>query len=99
MVRRHGDGIFPVEVLTEFEDGSTKRETWDGTGRWTVFTYETDTKATRALVDPDRVLLLDTNVTNNGRTLAPMAQHAATTWTLTWLVWLQDVLLTYGFFL
>lgn len=99
VVRRHGDGIFPVEVLTEFEDGSTKRETWDGTGRWTAFSYEADTKATRALVDPDRVLLLDTNVTNNGRTLTPMAQHAATTWTLTWMVWLQDVLLTYGFFL
>ena len=99
VVRRYGDGTFPVDVLTEFEDGSTRRETWDGAGRWTAFGYERDTRATRAFVDPDRVLLLDTNVTNNSRTLTPMAGRAATKWSLTWMVWLQDVLLTYGFFL
>ena len=99
VVRRHGDGIFPVDVLTEFEDGSTRRETWDGAGRWTAFTYELDTRATRAFVDPERVLLLDTNVTNNSRTFTPQAGRAATKWTLAWIVWLQDVLLTYGFFI
>ena len=99
VVRRYGDGTFPVDVLTELEDGSTRRETWDGAGRWTAFTYERDTRGTRAFVDPDRVLLLDTNVTNDGRTLTPKAARAATKWTLTWMVWLQDVLLTYGFFL
>ena len=99
VVRRYGDGTFPVDVLTEFEDGSTRRETWDGAGQWTAFSYERDTRGTRAVVDPDRVLLLDTNVTNNGRTLTPMAGRAATKWTLTWMIWLQDVLLTYGFFL
>ena len=99
VVRRYGDGTFPVDVLTEFEDGSTRRETWDGAGRWTAFTYERDTRGTRAFVDPDRVLLLDTYVTNNSQTLTPMAGRAATKWTLTWMVWLQDVLLTYGFFL
>ena len=99
VVRRYGDGTFPVDVLTEFEDGSTRREQWDGVGQWTAFRYEHDAKGTRALVDPDRVLLLDTNVTNNGQTLTPMARRAATKWTLTWMVWLQDVLLTYGFFL
>ena len=99
VVRRHGDGVFPVDVLTEFEDGSARRETWDGTGRWTAFTYELDTRATRAFVDPERVLLLDTNVTNNSRTLTPHADRAATKWTLAWIVWLQDVLLTYGFFI
>jgi len=98
VIRRYGDGTFPVDVVTEFEDGSTLRETWDGIGRWTAFTYKGATRGTRVFVDPDRVLLLDTNVTNNSQTLAPMAEGAATKWSLAWMVWLQDVLLTYGFF-
>ena len=99
VVRRHGDATFPVEVVTEFSDGTEERAMWDGTGRWTAFRYETESRALRAFVDPDHVLLMDTHVTNNSRTLAPMADRAATKWSLTWLVWLQDVLLTYGFFI
>jgi hypothetical protein len=38
------------------------------------------------------------NRTNNSATLAPRATQAATKWSLAWLVWLQDHLLTYGFF-
>ena len=49
-------------------------------------------------IDPDRVLLLDVNMTNNSATLAPSAPAAARKWSLAWLVWLQDHLLTYGFF-
>jgi hypothetical protein len=50
-------------------------------------------------VDPERVLLLDVNYTNNSATLSPRAGRAATKWSLAWLIWLQDHLLTYGFFL
>ena len=99
VVRRHGEGVFPVDVVTEFADGEQVKEHWDGRSRWTVFTYEREARASRAFVDPERVLLLDTNYTNNSRTLAPRAEEAATKWSLTWLVWLQDVLLTYGFFI
>jgi hypothetical protein len=49
-------------------------------------------------VDPDHVLLLDVNYTNNSATMTPKAGSAARKWSLTWLVWLQDHLLTYGFF-
>ena len=99
VVRRYGEGIFPVEVVTEFEDGHRARETWDGRGRWTEFAYDRAARATRAFVDPDRKLLLDVDYTNNSRTLAPRATAAATRWSVTWLVWLQDLLLTYGFFI
>lgn len=99
VVRRHGEGIFPVEVLIEFEDGHAQRELWDGAARWTAFTYTRDARATRAFVDPDRILLLDGNYTNNSFTLAPRARAAAAGWSLRWLVWLQDLLLTYGFFI
>ena len=99
VVRRYGEGVFPVDLVTEFADGERVTERWDGAARWTVFRYERDARATRAFVDPERVLLLDTNYTNNSRTLAPQADAAATKWSLTWLVWLQDVLLTYGVFI
>ena len=99
VVRRHGEGIFPVEVVTEFEDGHRAREIWDGRGRWREFTYDRAARATRAFVDPERKLLLDVDYTNNSRTLAPRARAAATKWSVTWLVWLQDLLLTYGFFI
>ena len=99
VVRRYGEGVFPVDVVTEFADGERITERWDGAARWTVFRYEREARATRAFVDPERVLLLDTNYTNNSRTLAPRADAAATKWSLTWLVWLQDVLLTYGVFI
>ena len=56
-------------------------------------------RARSAEVDPDRVLLLDANLTNNSMTLAPKAAPAARKWSLAWLVWLQDHLLTYGFFI
>ena len=49
-------------------------------------------------VDPERVLLLDTNYTNNSRLMTPATEAAATKWSLRWMVWLQDALMTYAFF-
>ena len=44
----------------------------------------------------DRVLLLDINYTNNSRTLEPRAAEAGLKWSLKWMVWLQDLMLTYA---
>ena len=44
------------------------------------------------------MLLLDVNYTNNSATLAPRAADASLKWSLKWLVWLQDLMLTYAFF-
>ena len=43
------------------------------------------------------MLLLDVNYTNNSRTLEPRAARRATKWSLKWMAWLQDLLLTYAF--
>jgi hypothetical protein len=51
-----------------------------------------------AQVDPDRVLLLDINETNNSWTLAPRRAETSTKWSITWMAWLQDPLLSYGCF-
>jgi hypothetical protein len=97
VARRYGEALFPVEVVTTFADGSQKREHWDGRARWIRYTYD-GPRAVSAVVDPDRVLLLDVNYTNNSYSLAPAADRAATKWSLAWLVWLQDLLVTSAFF-
>jgi hypothetical protein len=98
VVRRYGEAIFPVDVLTTFEHGEAIRERWDGRDRWRAYTYDRPARAVSAAVDPDRVLLLDVNYTNNSRTLVPTADEAAGKWSLAWMVWLQDLLLTWAFF-
>ena len=42
---------------------------------------------TKVEVDPDRVLLLDLNYTNNSWSAQPRAPEAATKWALRWLTW------------
>jgi len=111
VVRRHGEAIFPgtsqppagpyesgraIEVRVTFADGHQVTDRWDGRGRWKLFTYESLVAAVHAQVDPERTLWLDTRVTNNGRTLRPPSGTAATKWTLRWLIWAQDLLLTWS---
>jgi aminopeptidase N len=98
VVRRFGEATFPVDVVTTFRDGQRVTEHWDGRDRRVIYTYERPSEALSVVVDPDRVLLLDVNYTNNSATLAPRARDASLKWSLKWLVWLQELLLTYAFF-
>jgi hypothetical protein len=97
VVRRYGEATFPVDVVTTFADGHTITERWNGIDRRAVYVYERAERATRTEVDPARVLLLDTTYTNNSRTLAPRTREAGLKWAATWMVWLQDLMLTYAF--
>jgi aminopeptidase N len=96
IVRRHGDGVFPVTLLITFADGKQRRLAWDGVARWHKETLTYAVKAVSAQVDPDQVLLLDTNFTNNSFTTEPQAARAAAKWAAIWMVWLQDHLLTWA---
>jgi len=82
-----------------FANQEEVRWKWDGRDTWKSFEVTKPVRAVSAQVDPDRVLLLDLNYTNNSMTLAPRTRAAARKWSLAWLVWLQDQLLTYGFFI
>jgi hypothetical protein len=99
VVRRHGEGIFPVDVRVTFADNTEQRWRWDGKDRWKAFEFTHASRARYAQVDPDGVLALDINTTNNSLTLHPRARQAARKWSFAWLIWLQDHLLTYGFFI
>jgi hypothetical protein len=99
VVRRFGDGVFPVDVKVIFADGTERLEKWDGRSPWRAFTYLEPHPVRSVLVDPDRVLLLDVRATNNSWTASPRSEDAARRWTLRWLTWLQEVLLTYAAFI
>jgi hypothetical protein len=98
VAQRLGEAVFPVEVVTTFRDGQRVSERWDGRDRRVIYTYQRPSEALTAHVDPERVLLLDVNYTNNSATLRPRAREAGLKWGLKWLVWLQELLLTYAFF-
>jgi hypothetical protein len=98
VVRRFGEATFPVDVLVTFESGEQVREHWDGEGRWHAYTYDRGARGLSVQVDPDRVLLLDVDYTNNSRTLRPENVRAATKWASKWLIWLQTSLLSWSFF-
>jgi hypothetical protein len=96
VVRRFGEAVLPVDVLVTFADGQQVRERWDGRDRWRLYRWERPSPAVTAQVDPGRMLLLDVNTTNNSWTLEPQARQAARKWSAHWLLWLQDVLLTWA---
>ncbi len=96
VVRRFGEATFPIDVLVTFANGERVTEHWAGTDRWKLYAYDRPGPVLSAQVDPDRVLLLDVNATNNSRTLAPKGAEAATKWSMTWMVWLQDCLLSWA---
>jgi aminopeptidase N len=98
VVGRLGEATFPVDVVTTFENGEQVKETWDGQERRVVYSYDRPSKGATVQVDPDRVLLLDVAYSNNSRTTDSKKDDASLKWSLKWMVWLQDLMLTYGFF-
>lgn len=97
-VRRLGNGVFPIDVRVTFADNSTATEHWDGKAPWHAFSYDTPVAIAKVEVDPDRILLLDVNRTNNSWTAKPQTALAVRRWTLRWVTWAEEVLLSYAFF-
>jgi hypothetical protein len=98
VAQRLGEATFPVDVVTTFADGQQATEHWDGKDRRAVYTYERPARVTRVEIDPGHVLLLDVNRTNNSRTTQPRGAEAARKWSLAWMVWLQELMITSGIF-
>jgi hypothetical protein len=71
---------------------------WDGQARWQAITDHGPSPIVRVEVDPNRILMLDLNYTNNSWTATPQAPLAARKWSLRWMSWLQEVMLTDAFF-
>jgi hypothetical protein len=93
VVRRLGAARLPVELLVEFSDGRSVRETWDGQYRWQRFTYAGAAKVVRASVDPEGKIALDADPSNNTwLDEQGVSRRAALKWTARYLFWLQNLL-------
>ena len=68
-LHRKGDFILPVTAEIIFDDGTRVRELWDGVDRWTKFAYTRNAKVASVEIDPDHVILLDSNLLNNSYTV------------------------------
>lgn len=100
VVRREEGAHLPVEVLVVFEDGEEVLESWDGRQRWRRFVYRRSSRLQRAVVDPERKILLDIDPTNNSRVLGSGSRgmsRATGKWSSKWLFWLQNLLETFAF--
>jgi hypothetical protein len=85
-----------ITLRVVFADGQQRTDWWDGRDERRTFRYHSQTRAVSAAVDPDRVLLLDLDRTNNSRTFAPRRAAAATRWGSIYLLWLEHLLLSYA---
>jgi hypothetical protein len=111
IARRYGEALFTgasgtrtgrfdkgrgITLRVTFADGQQRTDWWDGREERRTFRYRSPARAVSATIDPDRVLLLDLDQTNNGRTLAPRQGAAATRWASLYLIWLEHLLLSYA---
>ena len=98
VVRRFADGVFPTGTVITYADGTERKESWDGRDVWHRIEITHPSPIVKVVVDPDRVLLLDVNYTNNSWTATPRAAEAASKWSMRWMTWVQELLLSYAFF-
>ena len=73
-------------------------ERWDGREAWRTFTYDRTSGVSTVEIDPERILALDLNRTNNSWTTSPRNGQAADKWALRWMAWFQHLLMSYAFF-
>lgn len=95
--RRLKDMKIPIEVRMEFNDGTYKIEHWDGASAEKMWRYEQHSRIVSAYIDPERKILLDKNLNNNGM-LAEDDHSIAWKYALKALFWLQNTFFSFGFF-
>jgi hypothetical protein len=71
LVYRHGTLRVPVDVDLRFEDGSTERRHWDGTGSFRALDVEGRSPLVAAFIDPNLRVVLDDDLSNNGIAPSP----------------------------
>jgi hypothetical protein len=98
VIRRWGEAIFPMHIRVTFEGGDSVDQYWDGRDRWIRYRYQRTEKIASVVVDPDGILALDVNRTNNSWVRNAPTRRAASKWSLKWTYWLQNVLEFFAFF-
>lgn len=106
-LRRFGDGVFAgtaepraslhtarsLKVVTRFEDSGAVEDWWDGRDATMDLVYRGPARAVSSSVDPEAMLLLDADRSNNSRVSTAQMGEIGARLTAFWLLWLQDVML------
>jgi hypothetical protein len=77
VVSRTGAISLPVDVVLTFENGATWKTTWDGRRSWLRLRTIYPSKLAKAVIDPERKVVLDANPWNNARRLGEKAGPSA----------------------
>ena len=88
--------VFTLRV--SFENGTHSDVQWDGRDSSRTFQFRGPAAAIAAHLDPDRVVMLDQNVLNNAIVRSTPTNVPVHKWMARWIVWMQNTILTYGFF-
>jgi hypothetical protein len=104
----HGSGRFviggndhdaAVPLVVRFADGTMVRDDFDGGAASSAtpltLIYSAKAAATSASIDPDAMLLLDTNRGNNSIVKDAPTSRLGIRLALHWLAWLQNAMLSY----
>ena len=87
-----------LTVRVSFENGAESETHWDGRDESRSFRFQGPSPAVAARLDPDRVVVLDRNVLNNAVVRPVPTNVPVRKWMARWIVWMQNTVLTYGFF-
>jgi aminopeptidase N len=77
-VMRQGTVPAPVEIVVMLADGTRKRLTWDGRGQITRFRFDLGSRVVRVEIDPERKLMAELDVLDNGVSVEPEVGAALT---------------------
>ena len=87
-----------LALRVTFGNGEQAWAKWDGRDEQRTFRFQGPSPAQSAHLDPERILVLDANYLNN-QIVAPSATNAPVRkWMARWMVWVQNTILSYGFF-
>ena len=87
-----------MALRVTFANGDHAWARWDGRDELRTFRFQGPSKAIAAHLDPDRVVVLDANYLNNAIVPSASTNAPIGKWIARWMVWLQNTVLSYGFF-
>ena len=111
VARRYGDATFTgrsapregpfesgrgVVLRLAFADGTAVTDHWDGRDGDKTFTYQSQTAAISAEIDPEQIILLDVRRANNSLTREARGETAARRWAARYMNWVANALLQYA---
>jgi hypothetical protein len=89
------DGVIEYQLI-DGKDGRQWSDTWVIKDRWKKFRFTTGSELVTAVIDPERKVMLDANLTNNSKT-GSTGVGAAVRWSTGAMYWVQAIMQALSF--